>query len=199
MAETSKASSKNNTDFTFFWTVGHVNGWASQWYPAPFTAAVTIDSAAGEELVNFPTTEHWMMLHKALLFSDHEIARQIVAVTSAGNHEMKRVKALGRKVQNFDDKVWNVNRKRIVLEGNLHKFRQNGELRRKLLATGDTEIVEASPMDRIWGIGFGEKNALENIDKWGMNLLGKVLEETRRILREEEAEHTQNDSMDIER
>jgi len=130
-----------------------------------------------------------MMLQKALLFSDTEIAREITAITSAEKRELKKVKALGRKVRNFDDKVWHAHRGRIVREGNLHKFRHNGELRRKLLATGDTEIAEAAPRDRIWGIGFGEKNALAKYEKWGLNLLGKALVETRTVLREEEAQN----------
>jgi ribA/ribD-fused uncharacterized protein len=126
-----------------------------------------------------------MMLQKALLFSDFEIARKVLDVTSTGRKDMSSVKALGRKVKNFDDAVWNKHREQIVLCGNLLKFTQNEELKEKLLATGEKMIVEASPRDRIWGIGFGEKNALERIDKWGLNLLGKALVETRKQLRDE--------------
>ncbi|KAG6836627.1 hypothetical protein H0H93_005970 [Arthromyces matolae] len=144
-----------------------------------------VDPNAEEEEINFPTTEHWMMLHKAILFNDIEIARKIIASTSTDKKAMKGVKSFGRKVQNFNDGVWKSNRRRIVLEGNLLKYRQNEELREKLLATGDTEIAEAAPRDRIWGIGFGEKNALAKYDKWGQNLLGKTLVEVRRIIREE--------------
>ena len=57
-----------------------------------------------------------------------------------------------------------------------------------LLATGEREIVEASPMDRIWGIGFGERKAEEvGRERWGLNLLGKALMEVRSELREEAA------------
>ncbi|KAF8075854.1 hypothetical protein FPV67DRAFT_1558485 [Lyophyllum atratum] len=192
--DASDAPSKNKEDFTFFWTTSHVNGWASQWYPASFTAAVTLDSEAGEEEVHFPTTEHWMMLQKALLFSDIDIARQTIAMKSTTKGELKKVKGLGRKVQNFDEGVWNANRKRIVLEGNLHKFRQNEDLKRKLLATGVTVIAESAPRDRIWGIGFGEKNALGKYDKWGLNLFGKALMEARTVLREEAESDTTKES-----
>ena len=127
------------------------------------------------------------MSQKALLFSDPEIARSILEVKSTEKQAMASVKALGRKVQNFDDAVWKKHRERIVLEGTLLKFRQNEELKEKLLETGEKTIVEASPRDRIWGIGFGEKNALGRHNKWGENLLGKVLMEARKQLREETA------------
>ncbi|KAG5649754.1 hypothetical protein H0H81_002173 [Sphagnurus paluster] len=149
---------------------------------------MSIEADAAEEQVHFPTTEHWMMLQKALLFSDFEIARQIMALTGTRKPELKAVKALGRKVRGFDEATWKENRSRIVLEGTVHKFRQNEELLGKLLATGETEIAEASPRDRIWGIGFGEKNALKKFDKWGLNLLGKALVEARGILRKEVGE-----------
>ncbi|KAF9456202.1 hypothetical protein BDZ94DRAFT_422923 [Collybia nuda] len=184
---TTKKSSESSThrkeDFIFFWTTNHVNGWASQWYPAAFTATVVINGE--EETHEFPTTEHWMMLQKALLFSDIEIARKVLGSTSTDKKAMAQVKGLGRKVKNFNDAVWKKNRERIVLEGTVHKFRQNKELLEELLGTGDKEIAEASPRDRIWGIGCGEKNAIERIGKWGTNLLGKALVQARNILREE--------------
>ncbi|KAI0426963.1 hypothetical protein F5Y09DRAFT_47359 [Xylaria sp. FL1042] len=57
-----------------------------------------------------------------------------------------------------------------------------------LLATGTRELVEASPRDRIWGVGFGAKNAVNNRHRWGKNLLGKCLMEVREQFRKEEAE-----------
>jgi len=189
--QTVTASEDHEKDkYTFFWTTGHVNGWASQWYPSFFIVDVEIEEGKGKEHITFPTAEHWMMLQKALLFSDVNIARKIIDLASAGNvskSDLKEIKSFGRKVLNFSEDVWKKNRSRIVLEGTLHKFRQNEDLRNKLLGTGDTEIVEASPMDRIWGIGYGEKNALAMKNKWGLNLLGKALIEARTILREEVA------------
>jgi ribA/ribD-fused uncharacterized protein len=131
-----------------------------------------------EEEVTFPSAEHWMMVQKALLFKDAEKAREILEVPD----NMAAVKALGRKVKNFDEAVWVSARKEIVLSGNLHKFGQNEELKGKLLATGTKKIVEASPRDRVWGIGYGARNALQNQGRWGLNLLGLALEETRRQL-----------------
>ena len=137
-----------------------------------------LEEGGDEEEVTFPSAEHWMMVKKALLFNDAEKAREILEVPD----DMAAVKALGREVKNFDEARWVSARKDIVLEGNLHKFRQNEALRAKLLATGTKRIVEASPRDRIWGIGFGAKNALRNRERWGQNLLGLALEETRRVL-----------------
>lgn len=139
---------------------------------------MVFEEGGDEEEVTFPSAEHWMMVQKALLFKDPEIARQMLET-----EDMAQVKALGRKVKNFDEAEWVQARERIVVEGNLHKFGQNPGLRDKLLATGDKKIVEASPRDRIWGIGFGEKNALKNRERWGLNLLGIALESTRGKLR----------------
>ncbi|KAJ7442489.1 hypothetical protein B0H11DRAFT_2093891, partial [Mycena galericulata] len=130
--------------------------------------------------------------HKALLFSDMDVAHEVLSIDGTSKADMTRVKALGRKVKGFKDEVWVQNRERIITEGTVQKFRQNPELREKLFATGDTMIAEASPRDRIWGIGYGEANAISRGQegKWGLNLLGKTLVEARRVLREEEAAKT---------
>ena len=115
-----------------------------------------------------------MMYHKALLFNDSDVATQILAATTP-----IEVKALGRQVKNFDDEIWKENRYRIVKEGNILKFTQHSDLKEKLLATKGKMLVEASPRDRIWGIGYGAKNALANKERWGLHLLGLVLVEVR--------------------
>ncbi|KAJ7669037.1 DUF1768-domain-containing protein [Mycena rosella] len=176
---------RDAADYTFFWSTNHVNGWASQWYPAPFKATVKLDGVDQE--VDFPSNEHWMMLQKALLFSDEEVAHEVLAIAGTSKQDCARVKALGRRVRGFDEGVWAAHRERIVVAGTVHKFRQNADLRAKLFATGETVLVEASPFDRIWGIGCSEKDAISRSgDKWGLNLLGKALVEARRVLREEE-------------
>jgi hypothetical protein len=93
---------------------------------------------------------------------------------------------LGRKVPNFSDDVWVAERYAIVLEGSYLKFTQNDDLKRQLLDTGTRELVEASPRDRIWGIGFGKDRAGSVRERWGLNLLGKALVETRGRIRMEE-------------
>jgi len=125
-----------------------------------------------------------MMYNKAILFHDNEIAKQIMATSNP-----RKQKSLGRKVKGFDDKKWNEHRERIVEEGNWHKFcnaKEEVDLKDKLLATGDRELVEASPLDSIWGCGFDAENALANRKDWGLNLLGKALMKVRERLRAQE-------------
>lgn len=82
-------------------------------------------------------------------------------------------------MKDFDEETWKENRYRIVKEANILKFTQHSDLKEKLLATKGKMLVEASPRDRIWGIGYGAKNALANKESWGLNLLGLVLVEIR--------------------
>ncbi|KAM3422687.1 hypothetical protein BST61_g174 [Cercospora zeina] len=100
--------------------------------------------------------EQYMMYHKAMLFNDPSIASQIMQTTSPKLH-----KGLGAKVKNFDEKVWNEHKEGIVENGNWLKFTQDKEPKKRLLSTGDKELVEASPFDRIWGIGFHAGTALK--------------------------------------
>jgi len=158
--------------FIFFW--GHAknpNGEIfstcfSQWYESSFEINGLI----------FPTSEHWMMSQKALLFDNEDIHEQILQTDNPG-----KVKKLGRQVTGFDIDVWKKHRKEIVRIGNIHKFNQNKELGEYLLNTNNRIIVEASPRDRIWGIGLSKNNdKIKNIHTWrGLNLLGFVLMETR--------------------
>ena len=106
------------------------------------------------------------MYHKAIEFDDQEIADKI-----ALEPEPYIQKALGRKVKGFDAKKWNAKREKIVEDGNWWKFTQSKErdLRKMLLETGDRLLVEASPYDRIWGVGYGATKAEANRDKWGQN------------------------------
>jgi ribA/ribD-fused uncharacterized protein len=145
--------------FTFFFTRESL---FSQWYPCLFV----VDGQT------FCCTEQFMMHGKAVLFEDTEIAAEILVVTEPGKH-----KALGRKVRGFDDRVWRVHREGIVAAGNRAKFTQNSELLDALLATAGTTLVEASPFDRIWGIGIGASNpaALDRKTWKGKNLLGQIL------------------------
>ena len=135
--------------------------------------------------VTYVCAEQFMMAEKARLFGDEATRARILAAASPREH-----KALGRKVRNFDDAVWKANRERIVMAGSRAKFTQNAALRDALLATAGTELVEASPFDRIWGVGLSMDNpAIEDPANWrGKNLLGRILTRLRdELLSEHEA------------
>lgn len=138
----------------------------SQWYPCQF-------EVDGEM---YTSAEQYMMAEKAKLFGDNEIKAEILDTS-----DPRRCKALGRKVKNFDKAVWDKNKEDIVRKGNSAKFMQNSIRRNFLLSTGDKVLVEASPTDRIWGIGLGKNNpdALDPTKWRGKNLLGFTLMNTR--------------------
>jgi ribA/ribD-fused uncharacterized protein len=116
------------------------------------------------------------MYRKALLFEDYAIADKILKEKFP-----KNIKALGRRISNFDEDVWSTNKIEIVTNGTYLKFSQNKDILRKLMATGDKILVEASPYDRIWGIGLSARHKdAKNPSKWkGQNLLGKILMDVR--------------------
>lgn len=146
----------------------------SQWWQSPFA----VDG------VEYATAEHWMMASKARLFDDAEAER--TALAAAGPALAKKA---GRLVRGFDEAVWERERSGIVVEGSVHKFRQDDRLRDYLLGTGDRVLVEASPMDRIWGIGLAaDDERAQDPARWrGINLLGFALMEARERLRAEVA------------
>ncbi|HIB67497.1 MAG TPA: NADAR family protein [Phycisphaerales bacterium] len=169
-----KRSRDESFNYLFFWkcspeSSGVGPGCLSQWWPASFKI--------GER--EYPTAEHFMMYSKAMLFGDEKTAAQIMETESC-----KEVKALGRKVENFDSDLWREHRFAVVLRGNLAKFSQNEELKQYIFSTGDAIIVEASPTDNIWGIGLSEDKAkATDPANWkGMNLLGFALMRTRSLL-----------------
>ena len=157
-------------DFVFFW--GHRKGKKigktcfSQWYEIEFEV----------EGHKYNCAEQYMMAQKAWLFKDIEIFGKILDAT-----DPKEIKALGRKVKNFDPKIWNQQKFEIVVKGNLGKFGENPELREFLLSIGNKILVEASPYDKIWGIGMKEGTpGIANPTNWkGENLLGFALMEVR--------------------
>lgn len=118
--------------------------------------------------------EQYMMAKKALLFKDYETYENIMMSKSPKEHQ-----ALGRIVKNFDQKVWEANAVAIVYQGNYFKFSQNQDLKDILMSTKGKVLVEASPFDLIWGIGYGVDAPLEVLEdpsQWkGKNLLGYTL------------------------
>jgi hypothetical protein len=162
-------------DYTFFW--GHRpnrdgsigKGCLSQWFESPFK----VDN------IHYATAEHYMMAEKARLFDDRETLAKILDTANPG-----AAKALGREIRGFDDALWIKHRTSIVVRGNLAKFSQNAKLAEFLKNTGDRVLVEASPIDRIWGIGLAEDDpSASNPNTWkGLNLLGFALMQVRQQL-----------------
>ena len=126
------------------------------------------------------------MAEKARLFSDESIRSQILQTENPG-----AAKRLGRKVSGFDEATWCEHRFEIVVDGNYAKFSQNAGMGDLLRRTGSKVIVEASPLDRIWGIGIGKDHKhAENPLLWkGLNLLGFALMEVRERLTERPKNH----------
>lgn len=147
--------------FTFFWS-----GPFSQWSYSSFKDASNTYTCA----------EQYMMYQKAVLFNDYDAARKIMATTNPSD-----MKHYGRMVKGFDQKIWDENCERIVYAGNYLKYNQNEKHRLQLFETVGTILVEASPVDKIWGIGLNEIKA--NVippEQWpGKNLLGKILTKVR--------------------
>jgi ribA/ribD-fused uncharacterized protein len=152
-----------NSDYYFFYKTQHP---FSQWYKCSFEA----------DSVIFNCAEQYMMYRKAVLFGDTDSAAQILK-----SKNPREQKDQGRKVKCFDVDVWNINVKDIVYSGNKAKFSQNEPLLNFLLQTENALIVEASPLDTIWGIGLAEDDP-DRFDKnkWrGTNWLGEILTELR--------------------
>ncbi|MDJ1480497.1 NADAR domain-containing protein [Cytophagaceae bacterium YF14B1] len=141
-----------------------------QWQPSYFEVDTDEYSCA----------EQYMMAEKARLFEDTETESKIMKAT-----DPKEMKSLGQKVKNFDQSLWDKAKYSIVLNGNYYKFAQNKDMRDFLLSTGNQILVEASPLDTIWGIGLAEDNAkaLDPTTWRGSNLLGFALMEVRDELR----------------
>ncbi|MEV7727671.1 NADAR family protein [Streptomyces sp. NPDC087917] len=146
----------------------------SQWWPSAFTV--------GDD--RYATAEHWMMAGKARLFGDPEAERAALEAPSPA-----QAKRAGRLVRGFRDEVWERERFALVVEGSVHKFGSDPALRSYLLGTGSRVLVEASPLDRIWGIGLAadDERALDPARWQGLNLLGFALMEARERLREQTA------------
>ena len=155
--------------FTFFWS-----GPFSQWHKSRFE----LDGRV------YNTAEQYMMSEKARLFGDEETRDRIMATG-----DPRKQKALGRQIRGFDTARWQAEARDIVYRGNRAKFTADPALLQVLLATAGTTIVEASPLDTIWGIGLAEDDpAARDRANWrGSNWLGEVLTRLREDLLAEQA------------
>lgn len=153
--------------FTLFYGISDdTGGIFSQWHLCGFSV----------EGVWYNSAEQFMMAAKARLFNDKVAERNIMISLIP-----KMQKAFGRKVTPFDNDKWNAVARDLVYEGNYAKFTQNRNLKIAILATAGTTLVEASPYDKIWGIGRSANDPLAlNRETWnGLNWLGEVLTKLR--------------------
>lgn len=166
-----KMNRKERPKFLFFWghqpsKDGSISASCfSQWWKSTF-------ESDGQ---TYRTAEHWMMAKKAELFDPERVEEILQAKSPA------QAKAIGRLVTGFSQEVWDKHKYEIVRQGTLLKFSQNEELVTFLINTKKRILVEASPVDPIWGIGLAKdhRNA-SNPSKWrGENLLGFALMEVR--------------------
>jgi len=148
--------------YTFFW---QTKSPFSNWHGSLFTYKGQI----------FKNSEAAFMWEKAILFDDQKIAKIILF-----NQDPRTVKSLGRKVKNFDNKVWDDKKFNIMFEVNLEKFKQCNHCKKALLEA-EGKFVEASPFDKVWGIGMSENEpGVEDEANWkGENLLGLVLDKVK--------------------
>ena len=153
-------------------------GFLSNFYYSPFT--VSYMNEDGVKSYEFKTAEHAVHFFKAMLFNDIETANKIMMTDYP-----KVAKSLGREVKNFDQNIWDLNKRAIYFDAIKAKFtdERNKDIKQKLIDTGDSILVECSPYDRIWGIGYTKESSefiCKEFNKWGQNLLGKILMKVRR-------------------
>jgi ribA/ribD-fused uncharacterized protein len=152
--------------FSLFW-----GGPYSQWEYSLFTY----------NGIEFNCCEQFMMFFKALVCGDLESAVLILLELFP-----KEQKALGRKVKNFDEEKWNKEvSMAVVYIGNYLKFSTDRKFWDYIVNDPSKEIVEASPVDRIWGIGLNiSKPQAWHKNSWrGENRLGECLTDVRAILK----------------
>lgn len=154
----------------FFYTARPFHNWLR-------TERQFTDPARG---ISFDSTEQAFMWWKAAFFDDKATLAMIEA-----EKDPRAVKELGRRIARYDDAAWSCVRLGFMTLVNLWKYQQNPEWAATLLATGDRTIVEASPVDLVWGVGLSEKDPLilDEANWRGENLLGQALMTVRSLLR----------------
>lgn len=160
------------SNMLFFFSPYGKKGYLSNFYPSKFTV----------ECVEYNCTEQFFMKMKQEFFdpNNKKLAALILSET-----DPKQIKKYGRMVGNYNDIMWSKTRYNVMCDALKHKFTQNKNLKQLLLDTKNLFIAEASPYDKIWGIGLSEDTARSTYcDEWpGSNLLGQALMDTREYLK----------------
>ena len=123
--------------------------------------------------ITYNSSEQYFMYRKCLLFDPNntQLLKQILDETNP-----RIIKKYGRMVKNFKEDIWNVEKYNIMRRGLVLKFGQNKMLCDKLVVTYPKQLYEASPIDKVWGIGMGINSVITTpIENYGQNLLGKAL------------------------
>mmetsp|Transcript_120429 Transcript_120429/g.239678 ORF Transcript_120429/g.239678 Transcript_120429/m.239678 type:complete len:369 (-) Transcript_120429:486-1592(-) len=166
------AKSERAKGVVLCWKETQDNGYLSNWASSP----ITIDD------VHYTCVEQWIMASKARACGDSAVLQQILSSRSP-----RKMKGLGRSLNSkMVNRFWTQQAKWITqLQGARAKFQQNKALAVKLLGTGRKQIAEASPADRIFGIGLAPSDPLaQNPENWrGTNILGKALMQVREEIR----------------
>ena len=159
-------------EYIFFWQLGDENDIYSNWYPTRFIV----------EGIMYESSEQYIMAKKALLLGDTRAYNKIMATSDPAE-----AKKYGREAKDYTGNLgcWDQIKFEVAFNANFAKFTQNSDLCDKIISSGEAHFVEASPLDKIWGIGLAtdDPKAL-NRDEWqGGNLQGLVLDAVRHAMR----------------
>lgn len=157
-----------NNAIYFYGSIG-LYGYLSNFYKCNFQG-IQLDN---NNIITFNCVEQYFVYNKCILFNkdNTNLLNKILKETNP-----VKIKAYGRKVENFDNKIWDNNKCRIMCDGLYYKFSQNSNLQDLLLKTNNKILYEASPRDKVWGIGLSAQKAItKDVSTYGKNLLGKCL------------------------
>lgn len=162
--------SGRETDAVFFHKPEEPHGYLSNWYPSPFD----LDG------IRFSSVEQYVMYRKCMLFGDETSAKAVLATNDTAAQQ-----ALGRKVSGYIGSVWAGMRQMVAFRGLMAKFSQNGDLKQKLLDTGDAYLVECAGSDKVWacGLRLNDDRRLDAANWSGDNILGFALMEVREAMK----------------
>jgi ribA/ribD-fused uncharacterized protein len=120
----------------------------------------------------YPSVEH---AYQAAKFDRDEAMRSRVASASSPAEAKRIAHSATTQRANWDQAKYDVMEQCVR-----DKFTRHAELREKLMATGDADLIEGNTWgDQIWGVYFGK----------GDNRLGKILMQVRSELRDKEREN----------